>query len=738
MDRRRGAHGFLLATALALGGFAVLRLSRATHVVHDRPPDKVVALREEIAPPQASSTLAVAMSEPNTPEAAREPAAQAASAAYLAGVVCERSGRNLVGARCELRRGVPGGGFFERVPLEAVPALATTDTDADGRFRFFAGPGYWSVRVAHPGYSPWERDHLLAGDELQVRLDPEVRLIVTVLDPTGEPVEGAEAFVRETVANGPEDWRARLRTDPRGRAETDELAPGSWRLTVRHPGHAAIAVPLEIPVGLGRVEREIRLERGVRLVGTVRSEEQAPIAGARVRIESPYQETFLLIEATSDDSGRYVTEPVFSSSETLEVLASARGFAESTQWLGIQPAQVSAGEAVQDFVLELSGRALRGRVVDGAGAAVGGASVRVAAIDLSGLDPADPAAVLQAVPRAPWLWQEAARTAAGGTFELTNLVRSQEYAVLIVHDAFAPRMLWSPPGEPSSMHDFGDVVLVAHGGLFGRALWEDGTPAEGELLTIGRMSRVHLGPGQRLRDSRPDAWAHVLARRVGEGGRFRFDQLAPGTYLVLSSSVQAEVSSGPPTGPIEVVLQGRAPGPEHELAGFVRDRGGAPIPVTFVRAFALEQSRERFVASCLVDDRGAFSLRVPAGSAVRLVFTDLRGAHEDQELRLDPLRVAGPLEVVLEPRAVALPPLDGLVFGPRGDAVEGCSVTLHPPEDSLCACITFQKKTDATGAFRFSISEGPHRLVASDPRFAPATYAPAWPGDHVVIDMEER
>jgi hypothetical protein len=92
---------------------------------------------------------------------------------------------------------------------------------------------------------------------------------------------------------------------------------------------------------------------------------------------------------------------------------------------------------------------------------------------------------------------------------------------------------------------------------------------------------------------------------------------------------------------------------------------------------------------------------------------------------------------MLTPRAHPLPPLDGTVLGPRGEAVEGCTVALHPPEDSLCACLTLHARTDPAGAFRFSTSEGPHRLVASDPRFASAERYPAWPGDHVLIDLEE-
>ena len=48
--------------------------------------------------------------------------------AFLGGRVTERSGRILGGARCELRRGTPGGGFFEHLPSETLPIAAATST----------------------------------------------------------------------------------------------------------------------------------------------------------------------------------------------------------------------------------------------------------------------------------------------------------------------------------------------------------------------------------------------------------------------------------------------------------------------------------------------------------------------------------------------------------------------------------------------------------------------------------
>ena len=172
----------------------------------------------------------------------------------------------------------------------------------------------------------------------------------------------------------------------------------------------------------------------------------------------------------------------------------------------------------------------------------------------------------------------------------------------------------------------------------------------------------------------------------------------------------------------------RGPAPEDVLAA-----------VQFVRAFELVGENERRLSTGLAGADGAFSLAIPAERGARLRFTDLGGTCAEQELVLAPPLSPAPLEVVLESRAERLPALDGLVVGPRGEPIEGCAVTLRPPEDSLCGCIAFHVRTDATGAFRFEqLSDGPHRLIVSDARFQTAIQYPAHAGDHVLIELRAR
>jgi hypothetical protein len=339
-----------------------------------------------------------------------------------------------------------------------------------------------------------------------------------------------------------------------------------------------------------------------------------------------------------------------------------------------------------------------------------------------GTSPTDTLEAIQNAPHSAWLWREAARTGEDGRFELDGLAPSPQYILLVVQEGLAPRVLWAPAGASGTRTDLGEIELVPCGGLFGRAVFADGTPAAGETLHLQRVVRVEVASAAELGRWRPDSWFQVLETVAGADGGFRFDLLAPGSYEFLSVA----------SGSAEVV-----PETTSEVSGVVQSEAGDPIPLVFVRAIVGNGTSERLASASLVDAHGAFSLPVPADSVARLAFTHLHGVYEERDVLVGPADRTAPLVIVLMERARHLPALDGLVLGPRGDPLEGSAVTLHPPEDSLCACISFQARTDSAGSFRFEVSEGPHRLVATDPRFASATYAPAWPGDHVLIDLDD-
>lgn len=680
----------------------------------------------------------------SAPDTARLPAtlpeegSGEAATAWITGNVWQRSGAPVADATCRLRRGIPGSGFLDDEFVDGTPE-ETTRSASDGTFRVRAGTGFWRLEVEAPGFARIERDHLLAGDEVQVRLDAEVCVLVSVVGPYGEPVAGAEVAVRDADDASRSRARCRVETDAGGRAAATGLAPGTWFVSVEHPDYARAGVPLVVPVGRFLIEKEIRLERGARISGTVRAEAGGVIGGARVRLESPYKGFLVLHEVLTGADGRYTTPPMFSLTETIEVLASASGFAEAAAFVGIGPADLETGSATTDFVLPAIGRTVLGRVVS-AGAGVAEVAIRLASIDPVGNSPEDVLTSTQAAPPEPWMWQQYARTNGAGEFEIAGLSGLPQYIVLAVREGYAPCIAWVPPGAPGTTTRLADLELFPWGSLFGRATREDGSPAEGEPLGLARVSRVHVASYAELGAFRPDAWFTVVTRHTREDGAFRFDSLAPGTYLFPAFEGRWEIEPGRATGPIEIVIPSGAAAEDVLVTGTIHDRSGAPITPAFVSAFAVEGAAEtQLLAAALADARGAFSVRLATSTSARIVFDDLGGAHEPREILLAPPFPAEPLEIVLDERTSPLLPIEGLVLGPRGEPLEGCKVSLRPPQDSLCACIAFETKTDASGTFRFeSVSEGPHRLAVSDARLASRVHYPAHAGDSLVIELDER
>jgi hypothetical protein len=228
------------------------------------------------------------------------------------------------------------------------------------------------------------------------------------------------------------------------------------------------------------------------------------------------------------------------------------------------------------------------------------------------------------------------------------------------------------------------LELFACGSLFGRATHADGSPAAGELLMLSKVTRIMVPKGE-LGRWRPDFWFRPLETTVDIDGRFRFDMLAPGTYrLILPPSNDHVVESGRATGPLETVLPGEGEETKVLVTSVVRGSAGEPVSLVLVRAVAADANGERLLASGLVNARGSFSLSVPMGASPRMTFTDLRGAYQDEIVHLDATRSSEPLEVSLRARAIPLPPLDGLVLGPRGNAVDGAPSRCTRPR-TACA-----------------------------------------------------
>ncbi len=145
------------------------------------------------------------------------------------------------------------------------------------------------------------------GDGVELVLAPAERIEGRVLDPEGRPVAGAEiasvsAFgVRGGETPLPEVWtigppEARARSAADGSFLLEELAPFDYYWTLDHPGFQPWNEYHSPADGF----LEIRLDRGLELVGRILGANGSPIAGASVRITYKAR-----AEAETDETGQF-------------------------------------------------------------------------------------------------------------------------------------------------------------------------------------------------------------------------------------------------------------------------------------------------------------------------------------------------------------------------------------------------------------------------------------------------
>jgi hypothetical protein len=142
------------------------------------------------------------------------------------------------------------------------PAPADSfEADEHGRFSVkLPSAGSWNLRASARGYVTQAYDEhqlyssaiVLTADfptfDLRFKLSPEAAITGIVLDEAGEPARNAQIalhYVPPPSAGGPQatgGTRRVVQTDDRGMYELENLAPGSYRLTVQaHPWYATAA-----------------------------------------------------------------------------------------------------------------------------------------------------------------------------------------------------------------------------------------------------------------------------------------------------------------------------------------------------------------------------------------------------------------------------------------------------------------------------------------------------------------
>ena len=490
----------------------------------------------------------------------------------------------------------------EEAGLPVGPSLAWSErTDLDGRFVLEGLPrGKAEISIVADGNVPLESEPVsLPGPdpaaELTFVLERGALLEGWVATSDGQAVRGAKVVVGSVAAL----------TDDEGFYALAGAAPGSVEIELVHPHYARVRKRQDLVAGANRLDFE--LPAGQEVSGRVVDERGTPVVGARVHLRSASRFERREYRARSLDDGDFRLAPVADGSYVLG--AAGGGYPHATS----SDAVVVAGEPVADLEVVLArGADLVGRVVGlereelwslEVEAKDAGGESRAAELDLTG--------------------HYALRNLALGSWQVTGRLRG---------------------GERQAQ----ERVELRHSGEVVRQDLEFG-----ERLRLGGLVLFAEQPFAGARVSlRAEDWSVERAVTTDHEGRFRFEDLKPGTYRIGVSHLERPVvhnSLVSLTTDHEILIDLKAV----TVAGVVVDAATEePLPGAVV---ALEPppgpETAEFVIASGTDERGAFLLPLVPPGRYRL-----RGRAEgyvpvEHDLEVPAEQGLAGLEVALAPTA---------------------------------------------------------------------------------------
>jgi hypothetical protein len=270
----------------------------------------------------------------------------------------------------DLGKPLPGA-EIEIQGADPLPIGARTDADGLAKVRRLS-VSPWIATARAPGYEPLTRRSVRDGERLLLTLRKLGALQVTV--------HGADDGAREAtvILAGSEIWPARsVDTDRQGHVRIGSLAAGSYALRATSGQDVS---PIELGVLLARGEEKevvLRLGPGRFISARVMDSEAAdasPIPSARVSLAEAGLSPFPL-EGTTDRDGRVRLGPIAPGPAVLS--ARAEGF--------VPKGLVNVPESGEPITVVLvHAGVLIGRVVDGRGFPIDGASIEIVGSDAMG------------------------------------------------------------------------------------------------------------------------------------------------------------------------------------------------------------------------------------------------------------------------------------------------------------------------------------------------------------------
>jgi Carboxypeptidase regulatory-like domain len=546
-------------------------------------------------------------------------------------------------------------GMFERplhipsdAPSKTPPALAETDTDANGAFRFPVVLGlHYRAEASARGLFAGSSKTLRAGDRVVLRLAEGTNLRGIVENAAdGKPVPGVDISA--------DPGGAATITDERGSFSLGGLTPGPLTVRLRKDGFATRHLTMTLPDD--GLTRTFRLGAGVTVTAVVEitdeDDDDHPAVGATVAfVEYVSGQIFT---GLTDAAGEAVFEHLPPGA--YDAAAHIEGAIPDVEWR----LRISADRKVV-FYLEKEVKSTI-RVLGPDGRPVAGARFLLANVDEE-LDVR--------------MSREVGRANDDGVFEFA-------------FDEDARAVLWvTAPGlaaafiEPDDPAEADDITVILRSGaaLRGRVVDEEHRPIAGAVVLAESM--------------RDDIDDEVISTVItGEDGTFRIDNLLRGEvdievmaegYLPADDEIEELIPDGPR---VEIVLRRGA-----EIHGRVIDATGAGVPGVLVKAPGA--SRDKATS----DRDGSFRL----GAIHR------RAAAADIRLRLEMGTLVWSTQARLQDEVVVTVPASTtirgrVVSGPGNAAVRDFTIEVRSPESGL---LLRQAVTDTEGRFETVVPELP-------------------------------
>ncbi|MBK9385993.1 MAG: carboxypeptidase regulatory-like domain-containing protein [Planctomycetes bacterium] len=527
-------------------------------------------------------------------------------------------------------------------------------SDGRGRFELLDVPASWKlVRL-----DAETETGLRGGKELGAAVAGQSEVVELLVSPTASIVaelaypEGSAPSEQVTLSllggEMPIPQRSEKFTWPASRIALVDVAPGQYTLLVQAKGFASTSVDVVVEQPGAATEVLVALRPGAEIRGlAVESTSSRPIGGAEITVEFDFgslrdgggrdaglrdQMRNLRFNARTDDLGRFVIADLAAGKITL------RGdHPEFPSGQGA-PLELKEGQIVEDYrVVFTPGGIVTGTVVDAQGAPREGATV-LASVAGSGGGGGRGG-------RGGFGGGRPARTDATGRYRIDRL-QPGEYMVALSNGGGGGRGGGEIVGSTKTVQVLpGQTIVVDFDASDEPLASLVGTLKQGDSTVRGGTARLTVSGGSR-----------TLNARIGEDGRFRFDELPLGTHRLSFQVASPEESAG----------EGRGRRANRGPSG-----GGAGLEVV------LEQSGETQREFTLPGGRIAGRVSAPSGNLrnvrVRLLAVESSGAGREVTSAQAERDTGAFAFESLEPglyRLIAEPPRGGNGGGrnPRGGA----------------------------------------------------------------------